>query len=387
MTTEKDDSLAHAKFAPSSLGMFEKCPGWRNREEKEAGKSEAAEKGTRIHKALEKDSIDDLEDEEERHCAQALKDYVDALIQENLPALPKPDRRELRLNVDLGGGLFTFGTCDRMLIYGRVAKMLDYKTGYLPVEDAETNAQVWSYVIGAFQKYDILDDIDFYLLVPNQDAVYHHNFKRSDVEGMQLRLNTIIRRAQNFNWESPDVSLLNPQPRLCEYCKYQAICPALSAKVLTIGTKLLPGLPVPTSVTINENTPPEDVASLLRMIPFMDAWASNAKQQALKLNMELGIEIPGFRRVERSTPRTVTSVIGAYDAIKDEISIEDFLMACSKVSIPDLEEFFADMARKDPNKKRGAVGKSAQHLENKLRASDVLVDGGSVYYLRENKAK
>lgn len=386
MATE-NDSLAHAKFAPSSLGMFEKCPGWRNREEKEEGKSEAAEKGTRIHKALEKDSIDDLQDEEERHVAQVLKDYVDAVITENLPALPKPDRRELRLNIDLGGGLFTYGTCDRMLIYGSRATMLDYKTGYLPVEDAETNAQVWSYVIGAFQKYDALDTIDFYLLVPNQDAVYLHTFKRSDVENMQLRLNTIIRRAQSFDWNAPQVELLNPQPRLCEYCKFQAICPALSAKVLTIGTKLLPGLPVPTSVTINENTPPDDIAALLRLAPFVESWAKEVRGRALKLNMEMGVEIPGYRRIERSTPRTVTSVIATYDAIKNEISIEDFLMACSKVSLPDLEEFFADKARNDPNKKRGAVTKSAQALENRLRAADVLVDGGSIYYLKENKTK
>jgi hypothetical protein len=103
--------------------------------------------------------------------------------------------------------------------------------------------------------------------------------------------------------------------------------------------------------------------------------------------MEEGIDIPGFRRIERSMPRSVTSVIGTYDVIKDEVSIEDFLMACSKVSIPDLEELFAQKARENPNKKRGDVGKSAQALENKLRAADVLLEGGSSYYLKEQKVK
>jgi len=381
---EKEDSLAHAKFAPSSLGMFEKCPGYRNRTEAEEGKSDSAEKGTRIHKALEKDAIEDLPDEEERHLAQTLKDYVDELIVRNLPALPSPDRRELRLTIDLGGGLYTYGTCDRFLRYGARAYMLDYKTGYLDVEDAETNAQVWSYVIGAFQKYTDIEEIEFYLLIPNQDVVFVHTFKRSALPDMQLRLNTIIRRAQAFDWENPDITALNPQPRLCEYCKFQASCPALAQKALTIGTKLLPGLPVPKSVRIKGSTP-EEIAQLLRLVPFMEAWATEIRSGALKANMEEGIDIPGFRRIERSNPRTVTSVIGTYDALKDEMSIEDFLMACSKVSIPDLEEFFADKARKAPNKKRGAISKSAQALENKLRAADVLIDGGTGYYMKERK--
>jgi Protein of unknown function (DUF2800) len=380
-----DDSLAHAKFAPSSLGMFEKCPGYRNRTETEQDKSDAAEKGTRIHKALEKDAIDDLPDEEERHVAQALKDYVDEIIMARLPALPSIDRRELRLTVDLSGGLYTYGTCDRLLMYGNLGIMLDYKTGYLEVEDAETNAQVWSYVIGAFQKYKELDVIEFYLLVPNQDAVYHHIFKREEMPEMQLRLNTIIRRAQAFDWDNPEISKLNPQPRLCEYCAYQAICPALSAKHLTVAKKLLPGLPVPPSVRVDDCSP-EEIAQLLRLTPFMEDWISEVRSQALKKNMEEGLEIPGFKRIERSTPRTVTSVIATWDALKDDLTIEDFLMACSKVSIPDLEEYFAQQARNNPNKKRGDISKSAQALENKLRANDVLVDGGSVYYMKERKA-
>src|SRR6188474_2743088 len=86
------EDLSHARFAPSSLSMFEKCPGFRNRKDTPGEKSEAAEKGTRIHKALEKGSLEDLADDEEKHLAQTFQDYIDSVITDNLPALPKPDR-------------------------------------------------------------------------------------------------------------------------------------------------------------------------------------------------------------------------------------------------------------------------------------------------------
>jgi hypothetical protein len=358
--------------------MIEKCPGFRNRKETPADKMGAAEKGTRIHKALEKDSIEDLPDEEERHLAQTFKDFVDSLIASHLPALPKPDRRELRLNIDLGGGLFTYGTCDRLLVYGDKAKQVDYKSGYREVEDPEFNPQAWAYVIGTFQKYDFLNEIEFFIPVPNRDEILFHTYKRSDVPDMQLRLNTIIRRAMEFDWITPDVSILNPQPSLCEYCQFQASCPALAAKALAIGNKLLPGLPVPSSIKVASGRP-EDVAHLLRLVPLMEGWAKQVRADALRLNMEEGVEIPGFKRVERSTPRSVTSVLGAWDAVKGEISIEDFLAICSKVSVPQLEDYFAEKA------KRGDKGKARQSLENKLRAADVLNDEGSVFYLKEQK--
>jgi hypothetical protein len=106
----------HATFPPSSLNNFKRCPGFRNRTEGGEG-VRSAERGTRIHKALEKGAIEDLQDEGERHLAQILKDYTDGIIQENLPKLPDIDRKELRLEIDLGGGVTTFGTCDRLLIY------------------------------------------------------------------------------------------------------------------------------------------------------------------------------------------------------------------------------------------------------------------------------
>ncbi len=362
---------AHAEFNPSSLGSFEKCPGYLNRNTE----SESSLRGTRIHKALEKDTIHTLADAE-KPVAQACKDFIDALIAERLPQKPSKDFREIRLQIDLGGDITTFGTCDRLLIYGEEGLMCDYKSGWREITPAENNAQAWSYVIGAFQLHPQLQKITFYFLVPNRDEILFHTFLRSDVPAMILRLNTIIRRAMEA-----DPKLFNPQPELCEYCARQASCPALAKKVLPILSKLSAGLPVPTNIIVSKDRL-ADIPHLLRLAPILENFASEIRSAALRVNLEEGIDVPGFKLVERSTPRKIISVLGAWDVLKQvepNISLEDFLAACSQVSMPDLETLIASLA---PKNQKGSAKKK---FEQQLRGADLLRDEGKIHYLKEQK--
>jgi hypothetical protein len=367
------DRDKHADFNPSSLSMFEKCPGFRNRKDN-PGRS--AEKGTRIHDALERDAIGDLEDEGERKIAQQCKDFIEGLMLEQRPALPDHDWRELKLDIDLGDDLKTFGTCDRLIVYGKRGFLIDYKSGLRFVIDAEENAQIWAYVLGAFQRFPELEEITAYILQPTRDDISYHPFKREFTYEIRLRLNTIVRRAMEC-----DPALFNPQPELCEYCARQTQCPALAEKALKIAGKLAPGLPVPESALVRKDRP-QDIAHLLRLAPLMEAWAAGVRAEAMRLNLEDGVDIPGFKRIERSTPRAVTSVLAAWDAIKangTQISLEDFLAACSTVSVPKLEELVAATA-----KYRGKE-KAKQALEDTLRSAMVLKDQGTIFYFREEK--
>lgn len=359
----------HAEFNPSSLGMFEKCPGYRNRNTE----TEQSQKGTRIHKALEKNAIDELP-EDERPIARTCQDFIDGLIADRLPTLPTADYREVRLTMDLGEGIKTFGTCDRLIIYGSFAYMLDYKSGYRFITDAQENAQAFAYVVGAFQRFPELMEIEFYFLIPNRDEISYHTFKRSDLPAMQLRLNTIIRRAM-----AADPKLFNPQPELCEYCARQAECPTLAAKALSIAAKLSDGLPVPDSILV-DSARAEDIPALLRLAPLMEEWAKGIRAEALRLNLEDGLNIPGFVRQESKLPRAITSVLGAWKvAMEKGLTFEEFLETCSKVSAPKLEEAVAAKA------KRGQKSKVMIELNNELRHRDLMREEGHRYYLREDK--
>ncbi len=351
--------------------MFEKCPGFRNRKD---NPGTSAARGTRIHDALEHDAIADLPEEADRKVAQQCKDFMDELIAERRPALPDHDWREIQFNIDLGDDLKTFGTADRLLIYGKTGLLIDYKSGFRFVVDAEENAQIWAYVLGAFQRFPDLAEVIAYVLQPNRDEISYHTFKRAFTYEIKLRLNTIVRRAIEC-----DPAKFNPQPEICEYCARQTSCPALAAKALKIAGKLAPGLPVPQSALVNKNRP-EDIPHLLRLAPLMEAWARGVRSEALRLNLEEGIQIAGFKRIERSTPRAVTSVLGAWNAIKTRgMCLEDFLAACSTVSIPDLEELVSKLA------KRGHKEEAKLELEDTLRSAQVLKDTSTIFYFREIK--
>lgn len=365
----------HAQYNPSSMEMWAKCPGYLNRKD---DSNPLAERGTRIHRALETDDLDSLDAEKEKPIAQMCKDFIDGLLADMLPAQPDVDLREVKLHIDLGGGITTFGTVDRAFRFGRKAVVVDYKSGYLEVADAEVNPQAWCYCVGLFQKltlgFDQIDEIDFYFLIPNRDEISHHNFQRSDVPNMQMILNGIIRRAM-----AADPAGFTPRNELCTYCARAPRCPALGKKIAALGKSLRAEIEMPANPAVSIDRQ-EDIPKLLHLAPIVEAWAKEVRAEALRLTLEEGLEIDGFRRQERSVPRSVTSVIGAYDAVKDKISLDDFLLSCSKVSIPKLEDLFSADA------KRGEKKATRQELENRLRAADILRDEGSIFYLREKKA-
>lgn len=375
---EQLPEAAHATYPPSSLGSLERCPGFKNRS---GDKTPSSLKGDRIHAALEKDTTESL-DQDERAIAQMCKDYIDGVIAEHRPALPDKDIRERKgkIVMDLGAGIKDFGTPDRLLIYGDFGEMFDYKSGYREVPDPEQNAQAWAYVLGALQKYPQLSAIKFTILVPNRDDVLFHEFTRADVPRMKLRLNTIIRRAMEIDWSHIEdfVERLNPGPELCEYCEHQTTCPALAAKHLSVAAVVGEGLPVPKSLIVSKKRL-DDIPKILRLAPLLEAWAKEARAEALRLNLQEGVDIPGFKRQNRKTDRAVSSVPGAWEAVKEKINLKQFLAACATVSLPKLEEFFKAVAPK------GQKSKADRDLECKLRDAGVWIEQGEIYYLKERK--
>jgi hypothetical protein len=362
-------SRDHAEHSPSALKMFEICPGY-----KPNSKSNwAADRGTRIHEALEAEDISRLVDPDEQAIAQKCFDYVQEIIAakgERVVAIHK----EVRFEIDLGGGESTFGTCDLCVIFeSGDMYLIDYKTGYGAVEDAEINTQAWAYSIGAFQKFVDVKKVLFYFLLPVRDEVSYAEFTKDDLPKMKLRLQTIIKRAK-------DGEIFNPQPGVCDYCDNQAKCPALAKKALLIASKYPEtGFPVPNDITgVCANA--DELSSLLNLAPIMESWAEGVRKLALEKTLVEGWELPGFRLQEKKSPRSVTSALLAYEAVKDTVSIKDFLAACSKVSVPDLEKYFAESIP------RGKKGQAKQELVDRLTDAGCLKQDGTIHVLkRETK--
>jgi hypothetical protein len=280
----------------------------------------------------------------------------------------------VKVDINLGRGRETFGTCDRFVVYAdNRADAIDYKTGVSAIDDAEINIQGQAYVLGLFQKFPEIEEITMYFLVPARDEASMHTYKKSDADTIRLRVSTVIERAELGG-------VYNPQPGVCDYCGNQARCTALAEKALLIAKRYnTDGLPIPESVHGSDQDDPAKVSELLTLVPILESWASGVRKRATELAVDQGVELPGFKVVEMTKPRTITSALGAYEAVKDSVELRDFLAAVDKVSVTKLEEIFAQKAA------RGTKAKTRAALEGKLRDLGVLQDEGVTYQLRKNK--
>lgn len=369
---------AHAKFSPSSLKSFEACPSFHTRD----GETNAiAERGNRIHHALETGDYSQLQDEDERTVASMCHSFTIDLLESKGWKFPKLRRiNELKLPIDLGEGIKTFGTCDVLAAHGEEAVLIDFKTGYGKIDDAETNAQAQAYVLGAFQKFPEIQKIEFYFVIPHRDEVSVGTYTRADIDRIKLRFNTVIRRAEAARaGELPPEEAFKPAFGLCEYCGYQTRCQKLSDMMLSAARKYDTITPLPENIHGSANDDPKVLAEMLKIAPIVEAWASGVRKRCIDLAIQEGVEFPGFKKVERRAARSITTALGAYEAVKDEVSLTDFLETCDKVSISKLEEKFSATA------KRGKKNNAKQLLECRLKDAGILKEDTGYIYLKQIK--
>ena len=356
----------HAKYSPSSLKSYEQCPSYQGR----SGTNPIAEAGTRIHEAIEKEDPTSLQDPVEQQLATWCLQFLthnrgDRARSANLVA----SHQEIFLEMHVGDHS-TSGTSDLLDIYSDgKACLYDWKSGFGAVEDAETNIQGQAYAYGAFSKFPQIDELALYLVMPRRQEITYALYKRSDLPRIKLRISTIIARAK----EGVEYT---PTEGVCDYCAKQGSCKALAAKALVIGQKA--GFDVPDSVSLNGT--PEDRAKILKLANLLSGWADEAKKELLRQALEEGAEIPGYRIDQRRTPRTISEPLLGYNAVKDLISLEEYLQACTRVSVPSLEKFVSDKAPK------GKKAEAKQHLEDLLRDNDALRDEGVIHILKAIRA-
>lgn len=361
----------HAKFSPSALKNFEACPSYRGR----SGTNLIAEAGTRIHQAVEKEDPSLLHDENEQLLAKWCLDFLyeqrgDRARTSDLIA----SHQEIWMEMPLGDHS-TSGTCDLLDIYqarGTTIKkgvMYDWKTGFGAVEDAEYNTQIWAYTYGVFEKFPELTELAFFLVLPRRQEISYATFTREDIPRIKLRLSTIIARAKL-------AEEYNPTEGVCDYCAKMGSCSALAEKALVIGQKS--GFDVPSSISLDGT--PQDRSKLLKLANILQGWCEETKKELLRQALEEGAEIPGFRLDQRRTPRSIAEPLMGYEAVKELVSLEEFLLACTRVSVPTLEKFVSERAPK------GKKAEAKQHLEDVLRDKGALREEGSIHILKAIKA-
>lgn len=381
---EADDShQAHARYSPSSLEYFERCPSYTNRDD-EGQDMSAAEAGTRFHEMVETGDFSIAESDEERHYAElTIAAREDLLRSHGLTPSAREDHREIRLTVKLALDE-TYGTVDHLAVSKgvfedgtKMAVMVDYKYGLTPVTDAEINAQMTAYAIGVFQKFPDVGTIAVYILLPRQGKQSYHVFtKARDYPNMMLRIQTIISRAKELHGE-----VFFPSPSLCEWCGNIANCAALANHALLIASRYDEGefFRIPDIVHGSQLDDPEIVGKLRHITPILDRWIDGINRRAITMLTEEGAEMEGIRVVHSKRKRSISNPMLAYNLLVNPKNVgqsyaplmtHDEFMACvDGIGITKLLEAIGDKYDKG-NKQSGK-----ESWESYLRSQGALSGG------------
>ena len=352
VTKTADPDNGHAKFSPSQLKYFAKCPGYGPNN----SENEASIAGTRIHDALERDDDSKLQSEEEVWMAGQCRLAILGILGRH-KFTSFDDVREVRLTI-AAGEFSTYGTCDRLFLSGSHAVAADYKTGRGAIDDAEVNWQAFAYTAGVFQKYPEVDTVDFYFIVPKREEVSHAKFTRSDLPRLLRKINSVLQAATEAHayWrrgEFPPPDMLKQDGPICRYCRFAETCPKNRTLALTIASKYAPDITLPDAVHGSENDSPDEIAAMLKIIPIVEAWASGIKKKARVMAIEQGLLLPGYELTLRQGKRSITDPLAAFEAVKARgVTYDKFIGAIKTFPVGEYEDLISSVA---PRGKKSAL--------------------------------
>lgn len=363
---------AHAKYSPSSLKSFELCPSWRV--DKHAPTHPVAELGTLIHRALEEDNIDLLEEKD-----QFLFDTCVELREALRPDGKITEYLEMKLDT---GVKDCWGTADIVWESGHGVHIVDYKTGFNLVEHPEDNAQALAYSIGAFERFQSADFVSFSFVYPRFNSTETTTFfRKQHLPSMKSRLHGIIARAR----VPKRIREVNPVADACRYCGLAGTCKAMTDRFLPLASAAATNedaLPVALRGNSWDIKQPVVMGNMLKAVKVVGRWADGVKSAALKMRVDQGMEIPGWELTERVTPTAIKDPAAAARAAKAAGLTTDEILDCCKVSYPKL------VKKMKAHAPRGFGDVAVADLDLKLSEADAVEPKGDpVVFLKETKKR
>jgi hypothetical protein len=122
-------------------------------------------------------------------------------------------------------------------------------------------------------------------------------------------------------------------------------------------------------------TTPEEHSVGRRLALVLEKWVESVKSHNMSFVMETGQSIPGFELKSKAGRREIKDILAAYAALKDDLTVEEFLAACGPVSVAKLEEAVAARAKRGEKEKRKEV------LRERLTDMGIMECAAEVYYL------
>lgn len=218
-----------------------------------------------------------------------------------------------------------FGSSDAVLIYGRTLEVFDLKYGKGVKVDAEKNAQMMCYALGAYcgpgETYDIAD-VRMTILQPR--LRHESSWAITAPNLLHWAHNSLKPAAQlAFRGEGEQV----PGDH-CRFCKVAAKCRALADYTLRVTKEK----PEPGVMSL------EELAALLPHFATIKSWISSVEDYALEAALE-GDTIPGYKVVEGRSVRKIGNAAEAMSRLEGAgLEPGAYLRPAELKTISDLEK-------------------------------------------------
>lgn len=218
-----------------------------------------------------------------------------------------------------------FGSSDAVLIYGDTLEVFDLKYGKGVKVDAENNAQMMCYALGAYCGQGEFYDIAKVRMTIIQPRLRHESSWGMTAPDLLNWAYNKLKPAAQKAWKGEGEQIPGEH---CRFCKVAAQCKALADYTLRISEdKTEPGL-----MSL------EEIARILPHFSTIKSWINSVEEFALEAALE-GDIIPGFKVVEGRSVRKISNVAEAMARLEGNgIPAESYLKPAELKTITDLEK-------------------------------------------------
>ena len=256
----------------------------------------------------------------ENYCRLVFEAYLGAKLTDPEAALLIEAKLKLTEFIPEG-----FGSSDAVLIYGDTLEVFDLKYGKGVKVDAEKNAQMMCYALGAYCGQGEFYDIANVRMTIIQPRLRHESSWSMTAPDLLNWAHNTLKPAAQKAWKGDGEQTPGDH---CRFCKVAARCKALATHTLEVSKETTePGL-----MSL------EEIAQILPHFATIKSWISSVEEFALEAALE-GDTIPGYKVVEGRSLRKISNQAEAISRLEGAgIPAENYLKAPELKTITDLEK-------------------------------------------------
>ena len=256
----------------------------------------------------------------EHYCRLVYESYLGAKLEDPEAVLLIESKLQLSEFIPEG-----FGSSDAVLIYKDTLEVFDLKYGKGVKVEAEENAQMMCYALGAYCGQGEFYDIANVRMTIIQPRLRHESSWAMTAADLLNWAHNKLKPAAQKAWKGEGEQTPGEH---CRFCKVAAQCKALADYTLKVSEdKTEPGL-----MSL------EDIARILPHFATIKSWINSVEEFALEAALE-GDTIPGYKVVEGRSVRKLSNTAEAIQRLEGAgIPAENYLKPAELKTITDLEK-------------------------------------------------